>query len=147
MTVHRARSARPNAGDRTGTFGQGRDHASDGPISLHGRATPPARGILREPRTKNAWRTAFSGSSLTEGTPNGECRLMKSKRSVSKFSVISIAIIDWLFNNTLGRLKYFSTYSPDIEVLGNTQLLIGKILKKEAVNKSSSKLKFLDIGA
>jgi hypothetical protein len=72
---------------------------------------------------------------------------MKSKRSVSKFSVISIAIIDWLFNNTLGRLKYFSTYSPDIEVLGNTQLLIGKILKKEAVNKSSSKLKFLDIGA
>ena len=52
MTVHRARSARPNAGDGTGAFGQGRDHASDGPISLHGRATPPARSILREPRVK-----------------------------------------------------------------------------------------------
>jgi len=52
MTAYRARSARPNAGDGTGAFGQGRDHASDGPISLHGRATPPARGILRKPRTK-----------------------------------------------------------------------------------------------
>ena len=31
---------------------QGRDHASDGPIILHGRATPPVSGTLREPRTK-----------------------------------------------------------------------------------------------
>jgi SAM-dependent methyltransferase len=72
---------------------------------------------------------------------------MKYKRSVSKFSVISIAIIDWLFNNTLGKLKYFSTYAPDIEILGNTQLLIRKILKEEAVSKNINKLKFLDIGA
>ena len=49
--------------------------SGNGPISLHGRATPPVSGILREPRTKNAWRTAFRGLNLMEGTSNGECRL------------------------------------------------------------------------
>ncbi len=69
-----------DAGDGTGAFGQGRDHASDSSISLHGRAMPPVSGILREPRSKNAWRTAFSGLNLTEGTPNGECRTNQAQQ-------------------------------------------------------------------
>jgi len=41
-------------------------------------------GILREPRTKKAWRPAFCGLNLTEGTPNGECRFTGRLR-IAKF--------------------------------------------------------------
>ena len=36
-------------------------------------------GILGEPWTKNAWRTALGGVSLAEGTPNGGCRTNRSE--------------------------------------------------------------------
>ena len=38
-----------------------------------------ATGARHSPQAadKNAWRTAFSGLNLTEGTPNGECRLRR----------------------------------------------------------------------
>ncbi len=70
MTAHRARSARPNGGDETGAIGQrlGQPDQSAWPRYATGERHSPRAA------NKNAWRTAFSGHNLTEGTPNGECR-------------------------------------------------------------------------
>lgn len=68
------------------------------------------------------------------------------KRSVSKFSSKTVSAIDWIFYSTLGRMNYFKEFSPDIQILGNTQALIVDVLKKERLTRNE-KLKFLDIGA
>ena len=71
--------------------------------------------------------------------------------SVSKFSIKSVGLLDWLFNHSLGRLAYFKEHSPDIEILGNTEQLIKELLEKELLEKGltdkDKPLTFLDIGA
>lgn len=68
------------------------------------------------------------------------------KKSVSKFSSRAVTAIDWVFFNSIGRLPYFKQYSPDIDILGNTQELIKRVLEDELQSKGEG-LKFLDIGA
>jgi SAM-dependent methyltransferase len=63
---------------------------------------------------------------------------------------IEIAVaIGYLFNKSLGRLKYFNTFSADIEIIDNSDLAIKNILSKElnALNNKNIKPKFLDVGA
>ncbi len=74
---------------------------------------------------------------------------MKFRRSVSWFSVITNEIISWLFYNTIGRLNYFSRYSPDINIVGNSEFEIRKILEDNLLTTANAgkKLKFLDVGA
>jgi SAM-dependent methyltransferase len=58
-------------------------------------------------------------------------------------------VLSWLFQQSLGRLKYYTQFSPDIEIVGNSEQVIRAMLIKEK-NRSVSKgriLKFLDVGA
>ena len=56
-------------------------------------------------------------------------------------------LIDFLFKKTLGRLRYFKTHAPDIEVIANSDLTIRKLLQEELHHSREGKRTFLDIGA
>lgn len=68
------RTARRIAGEGTGVPETGRNEATSGWIGLLGRSSRPARRIPRVPEAENAWKVAFSGHTLTEGKPYGECQ-------------------------------------------------------------------------
>lgn len=55
-------------------------------------------------------------------------------------------ILDWLFARTLGKFAYYRTFSPNIEILGNSEHLIREILRQELA-ATGRKLTLLDIGA
>ena len=57
--------------------------------------------------------------------------------------------IDFLFKKTFGRMKYFQTFMPDIEIIGDSETVILETLKRELEHASSGdkKPKFLDVGA
>src|SRR5205809_835214 len=57
-------------------------------------------------------------------------------------------IIDVLFRNSVGRLPYFNRFSPDIQIVGNSDKVIGEILAEECQlgQEQGLKPKFLDIG-
>lgn len=61
--------------------------------------------------------------------------------------MIHTQVMNWLFQNTLGKLNYFKNYSPDINVVGNSENVIRDILKENLLSSNKRKLKFLDIGA
>lgn len=60
-------------------------------------------------------------------------------------------IVSWLFKKSFGKLKYYKEFSPDIEIVENSDRVIRHILQKELSMPSpgadSNKLKLLDIGA
>lgn len=74
---------------------------------------------------------------------------MRLGHSVSRFSIVSTTLIDWVFHHSIGRLPYFKNFSPDINILGNTEHIIRKILEDELGRNSEKEeqLQFLDIGA
>jgi SAM-dependent methyltransferase len=56
--------------------------------------------------------------------------------------------IDFLFKVSLGRLPYFRRYSPDIEILGNSEGVIRDLLQRELQRFApEARPLFLDIGA
>ena len=71
---------------------------------------------------------------------------MKSRKSVSEASIIITTCIDWLFQNTIGKFSYFKSYSPDINILGDTEVVIRNILENKLKESKDEQL-FLDIGA
>ncbi len=76
MTRNPPRSAKSNAGDRKGVFENASRDALNGRIGLFGRAIRPTRSTTRGPETEIAWNVAFGCFSVTEGKPNGECRMI-----------------------------------------------------------------------
>ena len=61
---------------------------------------------------------------------------------------LSLAI-DFLFKKTFGRMKYFQTFMPDIDIIGNSETLIMEFLHRELERAPAgdNRLKFLDVGA
>ena len=70
---------------------------------------------------------------------------MKYRKSVSKLSVVTVTIMDWIFKNTIGLLPYFRNYSTHINILGDTEKLIKELLVEELSH--GEKMNFIDIGA
>src|SRR5690348_5271038 len=56
-------------------------------------------------------------------------------------------LIDLVFRKTVGRLRYFRTFSPDIEVIPDSDLAIRCILQAELRSAGGRRLNFLDVGA
>lgn len=58
-------------------------------------------------------------------------------------------VVGWIFQKSLGRLKYYKQFSPDIEIVGNSDQVIRAMLIKEKSRSVSNGriLKFLDVGA
>jgi SAM-dependent methyltransferase len=58
-------------------------------------------------------------------------------------------MIDALFKQTIGRLRYFKTFSPDIEIIENSDLTIRETLRTELHRdgRTVGNRTFLDIGA
>ncbi len=75
MTGTAPRSAASNAGDGKAVSENGRRGTANGRVGRFGRSLRPARSISRGPEAEIAWKVAFSGHTLTEGIPYGECRL------------------------------------------------------------------------
>lgn len=70
--------------------------------------------------------------------------------SVSRLSMIRNWLSNAIFDNTLGRLPYYRTHAPGIDVLGNSERLIQEILARELAERLASGgplPTFLDIGA
>jgi SAM-dependent methyltransferase len=75
---------------------------------------------------------------------------MVYRKSVSKLSIATVSVLDFVFKHSLGLLPFFKNYSPDINILGNTEKVIKELLEKELLGKeclNGEKLSFLDIGA
>ncbi len=58
-------------------------------------------------------------------------------------------MIDFLFHKTVGKLTYFNTFSPDIELIGDSRAVIKEMLAEELAHfpTNAARPKFLDIGA
>ncbi|MBV5263915.1 class I SAM-dependent methyltransferase [Pinisolibacter sp. B13] len=74
----------------------------------------------------------------------------KYRMSVSRFAQFQTWFSHFVFSNTFGRLPYFRTHAPGIDILGDSGRLIGEILAREAAEKRAAGLpapSFLDVGA
>lgn len=72
------------------------------------------------------------------------------KTSVSAWSKFKVRCLDYLFKQSMGRLPYYKEYSPDIELLENSDNLIKELLKTELEMLRASGVQapaFLDVGA
>lgn len=58
-------------------------------------------------------------------------------------------VMDFLFKHSIGRLGYFRRFSPDIEIVGNSERLIREMLRAELqrIPAATGRPTFLDIGA
>jgi hypothetical protein len=81
MARNPPRSAKSNAGDRKGVSENASRDALNGRIGLFGRAIRPGRSTTLGPETEIVWKIAFGCFSVTEGTPNGECRVIIRRRA------------------------------------------------------------------